>query len=285
MKKTFELCEKKIHPIGIGTWDMGGARFEDNTIYAEYEKDEKNIAAVRYSLSKGQDHIDTAQLYGAGHTEELVGEAIAGFSREKLFLATKVWQSHTLRHSVVPALKESLRKMGTSYVDLLYIHFPFTYASMEEYIPGLNDALETGMAKNIGVSNFNLEQLKKAKGISRNPIRVIQIHYNLLHRETLPEELERYCLGEGISIVAYRPLERRLLADNCRHPKVLSVAEKHKCPPSQVALRWLIAKGIVPIPKASLPKHIDENLEVLGINLDSEDMENLDAIIAREDSQ
>ena len=113
----------ELHPIGIGTWAMGGSRLSDGTVFASYEDDEKEAEAIRYSLENGQNHIDTAQLYGAGHTEEIVGRALEGFPREKVFLATKIWKSHAASTAAVrKAVEDSLRKMKTDYVDLIYTH-------------------------------------------------------------------------------------------------------------------------------------------------------------------
>ncbi len=262
-----------VHPLGIGTWGMGGDRLDEHTVYADYDNDQAEVDAIRYCLSRGQNHIDTAQLYGAGHTEEIVGQAIRGQDRSRLFLASKVWKTHAARRSaVVKAVVGMLRRLGTDYLDLLYTHAPYEAIPLEVTVAGLNDALEAGLTRAIGVSNFDLDQLRRAAASSRNSIAAAQLHYNLLERGKVTGELLAYCREEGIAVVAYRPVERRLLADRAEEPAVLQVASRLGCTPAQVALAWLIdQEGVIPIPKASRREHIDENLGALRVRLGPEE--------------
>lgn len=270
------IGNRTIHPIGIGTWGMGGDRLSDGNPYADYREDEREAEAIRYSISKGQNHIDTAQLYGAGHTEEIVGQAIRGLDRSKLFVATKVWRSHSLRHAVPKAAEDSLRKLGLDEIDLLYVHAPWDAIPMEEYIAGLSDAVDEGLARAIGVSNFNLDQLKTAVEIARHPIVANQLLYNIVERGLVTEALLEFCRDNDITVVAYRPVERRLLADRVENPTVREIAAKHESPAAQVAIRWLIEQpGVVTIPKASSAAHIDENLGAMDLKLSDEEMEAL----------
>lgn len=191
--------------MGCSVWK------EIKTSFADYSYDKESIEAIKYSISKGQNHIDGAQFYGAGHTDEIIGEAIKGFDRSKLFLASKIWKSYVLRNAVVPATRDILRKIQTDYLDLLYIHAPFTEVPMEEYILGLNDSIDLGLVKDIGVSNFNLDQLKQAMDISKYPIAANQLRYNVLYKTDANSEMIEFCNKNNIMIVAYRPIERRLL--------------------------------------------------------------------------
>lgn len=270
---------KEIHPIGIGTWAMGGSLFEDGTAFAEYDHDEQCIEAIRYSISKGQNHIDTAQMYGVGHTEEIVGEAIRGLNRDDLVIASKVNKSHALRSAVPKATEDMLSRLGIDRLDLLYVHGPWDVLPMKEYINGVNDALEAGLTDTIGVSNFNTNQLKEALSLTRNPLVANQLRYNLLDRGHVTQDLINLCMKENILIVAYRPLERKILADQCTNSTILRLADKYKRPVSQIAINWLLAqKNIVPIPKATTREHIDENLASLEFALDSADIEILDSL-------
>ena len=279
-----------LHPIGIGTWTMGGARFDDGTVYADYDHDDEAVDAIRYSLSKGQNHIDTAQLYGAGHTEEIVGKAIRGMAREEIFLASKVFKSHALRSSVRAAVEGTLKRLGTDYLDLLYVHEPWDMVPMEEYIFGINDAFEAGLARSIGVSNFNMEQLKMALSMTRNPLVANQIHYNLLERSVATPGLLKFCRENEIMIVAYRPVERKLLTDQTnsketnskdllKRSQIVRIARKYGKTVAQIAINWLICQpGVVAIPKAVHTEHIDENLGALDFGLDAEDRELLERL-------
>ncbi|MFW5688842.1 MAG: aldo/keto reductase [Spirochaetota bacterium] len=277
--KEWKIAGRSVHPIGIGTWGMGGDRLEDGNIFADYRADAREVEAIRYSVGMGQNHIDTAQLYGAGHTEEIVGAAIADLDRDSLFVATKVWRSHSLRNAVPKAAEESLRKLGLDALDLLYVHAPWDAIPMEEYINGLNDALDAGLTRAIAVSNFTTAQLREAISLSRHPISANQVHYNILERSSVDDEMRALCAQHGITIVAYRPVERRLLADETSSSVVLDAAAEIGCTPAQLAIAWLIGQPhVVTIPKASSPAHVDENLGAMQVTIPPEIRARLDAI-------
>lgn len=269
----WKIGGETIHPIGIGTWAMGGSRMEDGTVYAAYERDDEEAEAIRYSISRGQNHIDTAQLYGAGHTEEIVGSAIRGLERGKLFIATKIWKSHAAsRLAVCRAVEESLRKMGTDYVDLLYTHAPFDGVPVKTTIMGLNDAVEAGLARAIGVSNYGTAQLKEAVELSPRPIAANQLLYNILERGLVTDEMLEFCRERRITIVAYRPVEQGQLADLSDNKTVNDIASRYARPAAQIAINWLIGRqGVVTIPKAVAHEHIDENLASMEFSLRDED--------------
>jgi len=279
LSKDWRIGKAKVHPIGIGTWAMGGSRMSDGTIFADYECDQEEAEAIRYAVSLGQNHIDTAQLYGAGHTEEIVGEALRGLNRDELYVATKVWKSHAgSRLAVCRAVEESLRKMGINHVDLIYTHAPYDGIQMETTISGLNDAVEAGLAKDIGVSNYGIEQLQEAVKLSSRPIVANQLLYNILDRGLVTPRMVDFCREQGITIVAYRPVERKLLADKADNPKVKGIASSYKRPVAQIAINWLIGQpGVVTIPKAVARAHILENLGAMEFSLSEEDRSILNA--------
>ena len=268
-----------VHPVGIGTWDMGGGRHTDGTVFADYRYDDREVAAIRHSLAKGQNHIDTAQLYGAGHTEEIVGQAIKDVPRDTIYLASKIWSSHLLRGAVVRQVEDMLKRLGTDYLDLLYVHAPWDIVPMEEYVGGMNDALDKGLVRALGVSNFNLDQLKKAIAISSSPIVANQLLYNIVDRGMVTHKHMRFAEENDVAIVAYRPVERKMLADNTENESVLKIAAKYDRPVSQIAINWLIGQTpVVTIPKASVPSHIDENLGALDFELSPADRATLDEV-------
>lgn len=281
--KEWTIAGREVHPIGIGTWGMGGDRLPDGNIFADYRQDEREVEAIRYSVGMGQNHLDTAQLYGAGHTEEIVGEALRGLDRDKLFVATKVWRSHSLRHAVPRAAEESLRKLDLRTLDLLYVHAPWDAIPMAEYIGGLNDALDAGLTRAIGVSNFTTAELREAIAMSKHPISANQVHYNVLHRDTVDDEMRGLCAQHGVTIVAYRPVERRLLADQAESSVVLDAAAELGCTPAQLAIAWLIEQPhMVTIPKASSSDHVDENLGAMQVKINEHIRARLDAISTTE---
>lgn len=280
MNKTININGLEINKIGIGTWLMGGGWDKENMLtYSDYEHDEESIKAIKYSLEKGQNHIDTAQMYGAGHCEEIVGKALKGYQRHKVFVATKIWKANSQRKAVVLSLEDSLKKLQLDYVDLIYIHSAKNPYSMEEYMAGLNDAVDKGLAKGLAVSNFNLEQLKQAQKLSKHPILANQMLYNILERSDVTDEMITYCKENNIVLVAYRPIERKLLADQCTNETVLSISKKYNKTPAQVALNWLCSKpNVVAIPKATKLEHIEENLASLDFEMSAEDLKLLDEL-------
>jgi len=274
---------REVHPIGIGTWGMGGDRLSDDNIYADYRYDEREIEAIRYSIGMGQNHIDTAAIYGSGHTEEIVGKAVRGLDRERLYIATKVWRSHSLRNAVPHSAEDSLRRLGISVLDLLYVHAPWDAIPMAEYIGGLCDAQAAGLTRAIGVSNFSREQLEEAMSLSTYPIVANQVHYSVLNHGPVTEEMREFCRKHGITIVAYMPVERRALADRTESSAVLDIAAEVGCTPAQLAIAWLLAqRGVVTIPKAGQSEHIDENLGSLHVRFSESILRQLERV-GRED--
>lgn len=264
----------KIHPIGIGTWGMGGYRDpQTREILPDLSNDAMHIAALRYAISKGQNLIDTAELYGGGHTEELVGMAIQGHERDTLFLTSKLWTSHAQRDQAVPAVQTMLERLQTPYLDLLYFHTPDTDVPMAEYLAGMNDCVAAGFTRSLGVSNFTLSQLQEAMRLSASPIAAIQNHYSVMHRED--PELLNFCRVHNIAYVAYRPIERGKVAESA---VVQQIAAHHNATPVQVALAWLLRQAnVIPIPKSSTLAHIDENLGAIALEFSEEEVARLDA--------
>lgn len=279
MTKNFQIGHHSINPLGIGTWLMGGGVYSDKTTYAQYGNEAQEISAIRLAIAHGQNHLDTAQMYGAGHTEEIVGQAIAGFDRSSLFIASKVWKSHATRAGVPAAIRGMLQRLKLQKLDLVYIHSPFPEIPMAEYLAGLNDAIDQGLTTYLGVSNFNLDQLQQAISLSRHPITALQNHFNLLHKNEFPTELQQFCRQHQIAMVAYRPLERKMLADKCTQPTILKLAQKYQRSPAQIALNWLISQpGMVAIPKASQPTNIIENIKSLDFEINDADLKILSAL-------
>lgn len=278
------VTEKKIgdtvlNPIGIGTWQMGGGYLEGKIPFAVYGNESKEIEAIRFSIAHGQNHIDTAHMYGAGHTEEIVGQAIADLDRTTLFIASKVWKSHSSRSAVPHAISESLKRLQINQLDLVYAHYAFIESPMQEYIAGLNDAVDRGLTRYIGVSNFTLEQLKQAMTISRHPITAVQNHYNVLHKSEFSAEMQAFCTAQNIALVAYRPLGRGMLTEECTHPTLLELAAKYQKTTAQIALNWVLGHtNMHAIPKASKTVNIESNLAALSFDLSEEDRAALAAL-------
>jgi diketogulonate reductase-like aldo/keto reductase len=260
---------KELHPIGIGTWGFGGS-WE-----ADYDNDQEGIDAIRYSISKGQNHIDSGQIYGAGHTDEIVGKAIAGLTREDLFVTDKVWETNVAKGKVRPAVVEMLRKLGTDYIDILYIHKPWEDFPWKEAIPQINELIDEGLVRHFGASNFTVQHLKEAQELSKHPIVTNQLHHNILHKDEVTDEMEAFCKQHNIQIVAYKPLER---GEVLKNETVQAIAKAHKATPVQIALAWLTQQGFFAIPKAEAEDLIDQNIAAVDIKLSADEMDQLNKL-------
>lgn len=242
--------------IGLGTWQMTGRECE---------------RGVESALRKGYRHIDTAELYG---NEREIGKALdkSDVRREEVFITTKVWRSNLSYERVFQAVDESLRKLGTNYVDLLLIHRPSYSVPLEDTVRAMDQLVEKGKTKNIGVSNFSADQMRKFQEISENHMFTNQVEYHLYHSRKQQEKI-RYCQEEDILLTAYSPLARgRCVSD----PVLEKIGEKYDKSPAQVELRWLIQQeNVIAIPKASDPGHQKENLNVFDFQLKEEEIQNI----------
>ena len=221
------------------------------------------LKAVDEALQIGYRHIDTAQFY---NNEGEVGLAIknSGISRGNIFITTKVFPTDFNR--IIKATEESLRKLKMDYVDLLLLHWPSDDETNRIAIDGLNDALNKGYAKSIGVSNFNIEKLSMA--LEQAPVVCNQVEY---HPYISQEKLLSFMKTHGLFLTAYSPLAKgRVIHEGI----LLEMAAKHNKTVSQVVLRWLLQQGdISVIPKASSLERIKENLNVFDFGLSDKDME------------
>lgn len=270
----------KLYPIGIGTWLIGGTFDRNptakyNGAQASYDNEETEIDAVRYSIKNGQNHIDCAELYGAFHTDEVIGKALLGFDREDLYLADKLWETSVGKDLVRPTVDKMLEKLGTSYLDMLYIHAPWDDVDWKEAIPQIDTLIEAGLVREFGVSNFTVGQMQTAQAIARHPITANQMNYNVLYKDEVNSEFKQYCKDNNIQIVAYQPVKRKEVLDN---ETIGEIASNHEATSAQVALAWLLRQGVLPIPKAIDKNHIDENIASVNIKLTDDELAKLDSV-------
>jgi len=271
-KKRFGKSGPLVSEIGMGTYyDVSWIILSRLGIMRNKAK---KIEAIKTGLIGGMNLIDTAELYGS---EPLVAEAIKEFNREEIFISTKVWPSHLRRDKFFKALEGSLRRLNTKYVDLYLIHFPNKKVPISETMKAMEEAIEQGKVLFIGLSNFNLKQIEEARNtLSRHDITAVQLEYSLLKRD-VEKDILPYCQKEGIAFMAYYPLGHGRLAKEKK--KFEEILTKYGKTPSQIALRWLADKPYVfPIPRASNPIHVQENLEASGWRLDDEDIKLLDKL-------
>jgi 2,5-diketo-D-gluconate reductase B len=246
----------KLPKIGMGTYQLTAPKCKP---------------AVLKALELGYRLIDTAQIYG---NEQDVGDAMSEstVSRKDIILATKVWITN-YNGNVYSSTMESLKKLKTDYIDLLYLHWPgffYTEGKARKVFIELNKLQDEGKVKHIGVSNFSIALIKQAMSLSKYPITANQIETHPLLRQP---NMYNFLKENDIIYVAYSPLARGNLADI---PQLKALAEKYKITTTQLALAWEIAKGIVPIPKASSEGHLKENFEAQNIVLSPEDVSTID---------
>jgi len=254
----------KVTAIGMGTWGIGGYDLPD------YSNDDKSVRALRYGLELGINLIDTAEYYGGGHSEEIVGLAIKGFSREDLFIVSKVWPTHFRYRDVIKAAEASSKRLGT-YIDLYLLHWPNPEVPLSETMRAMEELVDKGVIRYIGVSNFNLSLLKEAINVMKKyEIVVNQVKYSLADR-WVEKDLLPFMEREGITVMAYTPLERGRLA---RNECLSKIGSKYGKTAAQVALNWLIWRSnVVAIPKAVNINHLVENFGAMGWRLTSDDYE------------
>jgi diketogulonate reductase-like aldo/keto reductase len=263
-KPTRTIGSRAVHPIGIGTWLI------DNP------DDEQQVDAIRYSLSQGQNHVDTAEMYGSGSTEIIVGRALQGVPRDSVFLASKLWRNSCTKGAVRPAVEAMLERLNTSHLDLLYIHSAWPDIDIPGTIHAMCDLVDAGLVKALGLSNFQLDELRAAMQVTRFPFVALQNRYNVIFKAQAPTDLLEFCKTNSITMVAYQPVERGLVF---RDPTVQRVAKAHAATPAQVAIAWLIQQpGVVTIPKAVDRGHIDDNLRAMDLDLAEDEIRALDAI-------
>lgn len=262
MRKTKLPSGTAVPVLGQGTWYMGD----------EAHRRADEIASLRLGLDLGMTLIDTAEMYGDGASEKLVGEAIVG-RRDEVFLVSKVLPSNASRSGTIAACERSLRRLGTDCIDLYLLHWrgrtPFA-----ETIAAFEALQDAGKIRHWGVSNMDVDDMREiARAPGGDAMATNQVLYNLTRRgiefDLLPQAQSR-----GLPLMAYSPIEQGRLTE---YPEVQDIAERHGVTPAQVALAWVLRQeGVIAIPKASTPAHVKENRAALDLQLTAEDLEQLD---------
>ena len=260
------IGDDKVTSIGMGTWGIGGKESPD------YSRDKESVEVLRHGLEIGINLIDTAEFYGAGHSEELVGKAIEGFEREEIFIISKVWPTHFGYSEAKKAARRSAKRLGT-YIDLYLLHWPGdSWERIEETLHALEELVDEGLIRYIGVSNFDLDLLKRSQEAMRKyEIVSNEVRYSLKDRWPETSGLLDYMEREKMALIAYTPLEKGTLARNSCLAEIGKVYGKTA---AQVALNYLIwEENVVAIPKAGSKAHLEENFGAMGWRLSKEDRE------------
>lgn len=269
MKYETLFNQERIQKIGFGTWRIGGASSPD------YSQDERSLSALRSALELGYAHFDTAEMYAGGHSEELLGRAArdAGRKRDALFITSKVTPSHLRFNDVLRACEGSLRRLGMDYIDLYLIHWASGSIPLEETFRALNQLVAQGKVRHLGVSNFDLAQLKKSQELSATAIVTNQVAYSLFDCACVKNGMLAYCQANNILLTAYSPVKEGRIKIS---PGLQAVADAHAATPYQIALAWLTQQSrVITIPMSFNRQHQAENLSAADIELTDAEMEQL----------
>ena len=275
--KTITLPSGKTVPaLGQGTWKMG-----------EWPSmREAEIESLQLGMDLGMTLIDTAEMYGEGEAEELIGEAI-GHRRDEAYIVSKVYPFNATKRGVIQACEHSLKRLGTDRIDLYLLHWPGSIP-LDETFDGFQTLVQQGKIVDFGVSNFDLDDMQAAvTATGGEHIQTNQILYNLMRRG--PEfDLLPWCREQNIPVMAYSPIEHSpdeqsgFLDD----PLLEDIAAAHNATPAHIAIAWLLhQENVIAIPKAGTPEHVRENREAVEIELDDEDLATLDDVFPPPDDE
>ncbi len=264
-----------IPVIGMGTWNIAPPdRFAPDIVDSE-----RVVDALKFGIEKGLTHIDTAEVYGNGTSEELIGQAIKGIPRSELFISTKVEPEHFDYEGVFEAVKGSMKRMGISYVDLYQLHRPSTTVPIEETMKAMEQLVDKGIIRFIGISNFSARQMEHAQNVmSRHKIVSNQVEYNVLNRR-IEDDLLDIARGRQVTIIAYSPFDTGGLFDyEGDGAQVVSrLAQKYSKSVAQIYLNWLIHhENVITIPKSVERAHLDENSKASGWKMEEDDYRLID---------
>lgn len=259
-----------ISVIGQGTW------------YIEQGPRSKAVSALRRGIDLGLTHIDTAEMYGSGAAEEIVGEAIAG-RRDDVFLVSKVLPWNASHSGTIEACEASLARLGTGHLDCYLIHWRGQHP-LEETFAALEQLMAEGKILSYGVSNFDVDDLEEAIAIvGDGKLACNQVLYHLEQR-AIEHEVLPWCAGHGVSLVAYSPFGHNAFPGPRAKgwPTLQAIALKHSATERQIALAFLTrTPNVLAIPKAANPDHVAENAGAGGITLDADDIADLDTAFPR----
>lgn len=256
----------RVPALGQGTWNMGesAARAADE------------VRALQHGIDLGMTLIDTAEMYGDGGAEKVVGKAIAG-RRDDVYLVSKVLPFNASRAGTVKACEASLKRLQVERIDLYLLHWRGTHP-FSATIEAMETLIDQGKIGAWGVSNLDNDDMHELLALDNGAnAQVNQVLYNL-SRRGIEFDLQPYCAQQGVAIMAYSPIEQgRILKDAA----LVAVAKRHGVTPAQVALAWTLRHpGVISIPKASTVQHVQDNRACVDLRLDAADLAGLDKAFA-----
>ena len=270
-RRTLGTTGVSVPVVGQGTWNIGRGFSSGRA------SDGAAVEALKLGFEVGMKLIDTAEMYGAGHSEEIVAQAIQN-ATEPIFVATKVSPSHFEYDSVLRAASGSLKRLRLRQIDLYQLHWPNPRVPISETMKAMEKLVRDGLVRYVGVSNFSVEQMREAQeSMSRERIVSNQVEYSLVER-SVEEDILPYCRKEKILVIAYSPLAQGGIPKGKGEPFLIldELASTLGKTRNQVALNWLLHDpSVVVIPKAGRREHVRENAEVAGWKLSQSQYEQL----------
>jgi diketogulonate reductase-like aldo/keto reductase len=259
-KRPLGRTGEKIPVLGMGTWEVGDTQNEGRLL---------EIQAIRKGVDLGMTMIDTAEIYGDGNAERLVGQAVKDI-RDDVFIATKVSPQHLHYDDVLSACENSIRRMDIGYIDLYQIHWPSPQVPIGETMKAMEELVSRGKIRYIGVSNFSVAETEAAmEALPRSEVASNQVRYSLTHR-SIESELLPFCEKAKLTMIAYQPLDRGRLPPSRKIPQGL--LDKYSMTPAQLMLNWVTYKeSVVAIPKSSRVEHVEENAAAVSRRMTGDD--------------
>ena len=269
MKRTVTLPDGTLVPaVGQGTWMLG----EGKAPASEEEK------ALKVGIEQGMTLIDTAEMYGEGLSETLIGKAIQGIPRERLFIVSKVYPHNAGRAHIFDSCTKSLKRLGTDYLDLYLLHWRGNIP-LEETVECMEELIRRGMIRRWGVSNFDTDDMEELWSVpGGNHCMVDQVLYHLASRG-IEYDLLPWLRKHKVPVMAYCPLAQagELRRGILQHPVLRKIALHHQATPAQVMLAFVIRQGdVIAIPRSGNARHTMENAQAADLRLDEEEWRLLD---------
>ncbi len=288
-----------VSRITFGCWELGGGQWEK-------QSDEVNLQVIAKALDLGINSFDTAEGYGNGHSETVLGQALAGQDRRSVVIASKVSPNHLHPVELRRALEQSLTRLGTDYLDIYYVHWPNREIPLHQTMGALGRLQEEGLVRTIGLSNFSLVEMQEA--MRHVPIGAIQPEYSLLCR-SIERDIVPYCLAHHIAILSYSSIAKGILTGAYHHGQealkstdfrsqrrlflpehieaesplvtaILHIAQQREVSMAQVAIAWLLARpGMTSaIIGTQNTAHLEDNVQAVQWQLSPDEVQTLDAI-------
>ena len=262
LAKTMEFAGRKVAAVGQGTWQLGDRP----------ERRAEEIAALRRGVELGMTVIDTAEMYGGGRSEELVGEAI-GPVRDEVFLVSKVLPSNASRHGTKKSCEASLRRLGVERLDCYLLHWEGDHP-IAETVSAFEELRQAGKIHSWGVSNLDVRSMEEMLAFPRGEYCATnQVLYNPEYRG-VEFDLLPWCARHRMPVMAYSPVGQG--GELLRRPVLQTIAGRHGVSTAQVALAWGLRAGVMVIPKAGSVEHVEENAAAAEVQLTAQDLREMD---------